>query len=104
MKVRALAVLAALAWLNTGCESDCERVCEKSRECSNENFDDSFLGDASCGDLCDLSEDLVELVGCEEQWDDYIACTADNLPENCNDPVDACRSESEAYGACFDDD
>ena len=100
-------VLAALAWLSIGCESDCEKVCEKSKECSSDDINDTWLGDVSCDDLCDLSEDVAEIAHCEDEWDDYIACTADALPDDgCAVANYDCRAESEAYNRCFgyDDD
>lgn len=98
-------VVAALALSSMGCKSDCEQVCERSRDCGTSDFGDSFLADASCGDLCDLSEEFAELINCEDAWHDYVGCVADNTSDDCQaNPNASCGPESEAYSACFDDD
>ena len=101
-------VAVTLALGSLGCESDCERLCERSKECSVDQEGAGFLSQASCGDVCDLSEEFAELVDCDGAWSDWIACTADNLPpEGCGfTTANTCTAEQEAYSRCFgfDDD
>ncbi len=98
----------AVAALAAGCKSDCEEVCEWSKECASAEIENTFLGNASCGDLCDLQDDFAEIIGCEDVWDDYTACAADNLPEGCRQTTAGpfCEAETRAFTQCFgvDDD
>jgi hypothetical protein len=94
----ALAAFGSLPFVLPGCSGAsvanlCDRLCE-CEGCSESEYED-------CVDTGEDLEKAAEEAGCNDAWEDYVACTDEEL--ECNDgvvKVDGCLSEIGALGTC----
>ena len=85
--------MLAMALFAVGCGDDCVSLCEDGNECEGaEKIDD-------CDKFCEDNQKKAEDAGCEDQYDDYISCLADQ-DDICKIDLDTCSKELEALGKC----
>jgi hypothetical protein len=88
-------VVAALAGCGSSSAGICSDVCD-CMGCSDKEEED-------CVDSLDDAEKAAADEGCEDAYDDYVACFSDEL--ECRDEVvaaDGCDAEAEALAECAD--
>jgi hypothetical protein len=98
MTLRKLTIvpMLALAMFATGCGDDCVSACEDAKEC--EGGDE----DTDCDKECEDSAKEAEDAGCEDQYDEFASCVADQ-DDVCDIEklAEACSSEASKYNECL---
>ena len=89
-KLLLIPLLAALPAV-TGCGSDCKSACEDRNDCPG-------VTKVDCDKTCDDAEKQAKDIGCEDQYDDFIDCAADQ--DACKADANACAKETEAFFTC----
>ena len=84
-----------------GCGSDCESWCEDTLDCLRSQVDDDALEEAKsrCDEACDELEEQAEDAGCEDAFDEYLACVEEK-GDVC-DGSPKCASKQSTYGSCI---
>jgi hypothetical protein len=86
--------MLVLALFAAGCSDDCVSGCEESNDCA-----ESDLKIDDCDKFCEDARELAQKAGCEERFDDYWSCTADQ-DDVCKADPDACEKEKDALEKC----
>lgn len=98
--VTAPLALVLLASSSIGCGgASASAVCSDVCECTGCSEEEEI----DCVDAVEDAEKAAADEGCEDAWDDYVSCAADEL--ECRDGVarsDGCDAETEALSECTD--
>ncbi len=91
MRLGLAAVIAGLSGGLAGCGPDCVSLCEEADEqrCWN---------GVSCDTYCEMLDEVAAESGCEDEADEAIACSADQI-DVCNTDV-RCAPEENRFAQC----
>jgi hypothetical protein len=93
---RLLALVFAALWCG-GCGNAHGALCEEAASCGGGGDEEI---DACIVDL-DGKAEVASIYGCEDDWDDFLACMEDSA-ECQNDELRGCGVENDRYKDCVD--
>jgi hypothetical protein len=94
-----LALAAAAGWGGTGCGGGYGSFCQDAMDCINGNDADVEACEATLAS----EEDLAELEGCSDEFDEYFTCVNDEARCRGDDftPDSLCDREDERLDDCM---